>query len=827
MTTLSSILPPISLASATGTLPVGNGGTGVTTSTGAGSVVLSEGPSITLGNATGLPLTTGVTGTLPVANGGTGAATLTGVVKGNGENAFTAGTVSVSEGGTGAVTLTGVVKGTGTSALTAGTVSLTAEVSGTLPVANGGTGAATLAANNVLLGNGTSAVQAVAPGASGNVLTSNGTTWASAAAVSGVQQFTSSGSITAGQAVSLNSNGTVSTTTGVSQSEAFGTISALSGYAVSSSRGAGFFDTTTEWHLNAYQDSSSGTLYAYAFKLDSSGNISVINSVTLSAPGFLVSRFSLCKGSTGNVYAFMYTSLSGNGIRFFEMTNTSTGALTSRGTIGFGGSQNNYWFGDCYYDSNADRVVAFYNDGSAALGIAAVNYNSNSPTITATSSTSLGTTIGQNASLAAAYNTTTNTGRVFYGRPDNSYVGVSRVVTLNSAGTSFTVGSVVQFDGNNCQYSMRAVYFPNIDRFVIQTLVNTYSSLVTRTIVPSTGNAENGTSSSPSGTSGQFGLYGFSAGYDFTNNVVYNVYANSTLRPFSYTASTSSLNYVAGTASTDGAVDWIGNASVSFDQTNARLGLTAVSNSAGSRYARGYIPSFFSTTADRFIGFSTQSVSTGAAVTITTLGGVNANQSALTTGTAYYLQFNGALSTTPSAYGTVARALSATSVQVTTGGAFKKLLSQTVIAGSPTSLSFTLPSGYTQFELAFQNVVGGSNASPVVQSATSGGSGTYYSGKGQAFLGSSSPGSYTQGGTILYLTGNQTHSSGSPFGGSLLIQSSASTAYWSYQLMTNFNNGGDSYFSGAGWFNNIPANITLSGFGTLTNGGVVTLYGIG
>jgi hypothetical protein len=48
-----------------------------------------------------------------------------------------------------------------------------------LPVAQGGTGAATLAANNVLLGNGTSAVQAVAPGSSGNLLTSNGTTWES------------------------------------------------------------------------------------------------------------------------------------------------------------------------------------------------------------------------------------------------------------------------------------------------------------------------------------------------------------------------------------------------------------------------------------------------------------------------------------------------------------------------------------------------------------------------------------------------------------------------------------------------------------------------
>ena len=56
-----------------------------------------------------------------------------------------------------------------------------------LRVAQGGTGAASLTANNVVLGNGTSAVQVVAPGTNGNVLTSNGTTWQSSTpAASGV-----------------------------------------------------------------------------------------------------------------------------------------------------------------------------------------------------------------------------------------------------------------------------------------------------------------------------------------------------------------------------------------------------------------------------------------------------------------------------------------------------------------------------------------------------------------------------------------------------------------------------------------------------------------
>ena len=90
------------------------------------------------------------------------------------------------------------VEGTGTVTSVAATVPSIFSVSGSpitssgtlamsysgtaLPVANGGTGATSLTANNVILGNGTSAVQVVAPGTNGNVLTSNGTTWASSAA---------------------------------------------------------------------------------------------------------------------------------------------------------------------------------------------------------------------------------------------------------------------------------------------------------------------------------------------------------------------------------------------------------------------------------------------------------------------------------------------------------------------------------------------------------------------------------------------------------------------------------------------------------------------
>ena len=139
----------VNLASnVTGTLPIANGGTGST--------------STTFVNAA-----TNITGTLPIANGGTGTTSTT----------FTnlttnvTGTLPIANGGTGSTSTTFVDAAT--------------NVTGILPVANGGTGASTLTANNVILGNGTSAVAFVAPGSNGNILTSNGSTWTSAAASGG------------------------------------------------------------------------------------------------------------------------------------------------------------------------------------------------------------------------------------------------------------------------------------------------------------------------------------------------------------------------------------------------------------------------------------------------------------------------------------------------------------------------------------------------------------------------------------------------------------------------------------------------------------------
>lgn len=245
--------------------------------------------------------------------------------------------VSIKGTGGGGVTLDAGAAASATT-LTLPNVSGTILQSGTaVTVAQGGTGATSLTANNVLLGNGTSAVQVVAPGANGNVLTSNGTTWTSAAPSTGVataigqipfstdgSTFTATQKIVQGTAVASTSGTSIDFTSIPSWVKRITVM-----FSGISTNGSSFF----EIRIGAGSIATSGYVSCV-----SGGTSANLLSGTTSTSGFAVNAFG---GSTYNFTGtFVLLKIDGNNWIESGILNTESfaNAYMSSGRVSLGGT---------------------------------------------------------------------------------------------------------------------------------------------------------------------------------------------------------------------------------------------------------------------------------------------------------------------------------------------------------------------------------------------------------------------------------------------------------------------------------------------------------
>ena len=493
-----------------------------------------------------------------------------------------------------------------------------------------------------------------------DILVGDGSTTSKAAlggGGAGTRDFVASGAISAGQVVGLKSDGTVEIIENATVTEGFGTAVVFESGATNYI--SSVYDSTSNRVIVAYRDESnlnygtaivgtvSGTSISFGSEVVfNSGATDYISSVYDSTNNKVVIAYR--DGGNSQYGTAIVGTVSGTSISF------GTAVVFNSGTIDYNTSAT--------YDSTNNKIVIAYTDaGNSYYGTAIVG------TVSGTSISFGSEVVFESATTvdaSATYDSTNNRVVIAYRDVGNSQYGTAIVGTVS--GTSISFGTAVVFK-SALTVNTSATYDSTNNRVVIAYRDWTNSKYGTAIV------------GTVSGTSISFGSEvvfnsgnsaSISATYDSTNNrvvIAYNDGGNSYY-------GTAIVGTVSGTSISFGS-EVVYNSNLSYESiglvSNSTENKVIISyeNTGDSDKGTAIVFTFGGTATNEAstIGIATEAIADTATGTVTIIAGVNDQQTLLTIGTLYYVQYDGTVTATPNAsYGfkKLGRALSATEILI-------------------------------------------------------------------------------------------------------------------------------------------------------------------
>ena len=500
---------------------------------------------------------------------------------------------------------------------------------------------------SIIYGNSSAATARLSKGATGTVLTAGADdiSWV-AASGGGEQTFTASGSISAGALVGINSNGTIST-----MGATAGTPVQFHPNNVDSSRGtykAIVYDTANNKVIQFYRDTANNYYLTCVVGTISGQSISYGTPVAYSANAHRL-RATYDTNSSRAVCIFRNESDTNDG---YAVVVSVSGTTPTFGTaVEF--SNANMDAGDCCFDSNSNKVVIAYKNGSTAQGKSIVGTVSGT-SISFGSEATFTTNNPYDGYITCAFDSNLNKVVIAYTDYSNSSYGTAIVGTVS--GTSISFGSAVVYSAFNATYYSELAFDSNANKFLLVYAAESQLKCRVGTV---------------SGTSISFGTEQFLTlvGGDYVNTLVFDSATNEMIIFFEAVTTNqasaikgklSGTSFFAGSSIVVAAVN-VTIAGSAYDEDTDQCILSYQDDSGYN--GRNVV---FNSANPSWVGVAAESISNGVSGKVTVIGGINTNQSGLVTGAVYGLPTT-ATAITAGASNAIGVALSSSNLYINTG----------------------------------------------------------------------------------------------------------------------------------------------------------------